>query len=195
MAEQKHDVHGQEADAHAEVPAAHDTHAEGGHGSEPYNPLSVDTGMFLWFLGIFVIAGFILNKFAWKPILQSLDEREETIRKSLDDADRLRAEMEQIESTRKQTMDEAVAEAKAIVEDSRREAREAATGITHKAKEEALILVENATRDIHAARDQARAELRKESAELAVGLAQRILKDQLDENKGRDLTDQLIKEL
>ena len=144
---------------------------------------------------VFVALLAILYKFAFKPILNALEDRENKIRQSLDDANQARMQLEQVESTRAQIISDAEQEAKDIIQKAREGADEAARNIKDKAKQEAQILVENAERDISEKENQARARLRGESADLAISLASKIVGENLDDEKNRSLTDKLIKEI
>jgi F-type H+-transporting ATPase subunit b len=156
---------------------------------------NINTSMvvFTWVSFFLVLA--ILHKFAWKPILAGLDRREAAIRKSVEEAERIRREMERLHRTSLEMTRQAQAKARAIIEESRRAAREAARNIEEKAKEQSRIFVENARREITEAREKAWAELRAESAELAITLAGKILEENLDDQKNRRLVDEFIKTL
>ncbi|MEM7395569.1 MAG: F0F1 ATP synthase subunit B [Verrucomicrobiota bacterium] len=167
------------------APAKHDS---GG-------PMAVEKQMFVWTWITFGLTVAVLAKFAWKPILAILDEREKKIAKSVDDAEEIDRQLTEIQSTRDAKIAEADDEAKEIVAASRKAANEAARVIENKAKEESQIMLENADREINAARDKAESKLRTESAELAVALAGKILGEELSEKKHRKLTDKLIAEL
>ena len=134
----------------------------------------------------------VLYKVAWKPILAGLEARETAIRKALDDAAKAKSELERIEAQRASLIAAADEKAKAIVEQARQAAIDAAAVIEQKARDEAQILLDNAQREIRGERDRAMAVLRRESAELAVGLARKVLRDQLDEARGRAVVNQLI---
>ena len=179
------------ADTHEAVAAEH-----GGHGEhEESGPIQIELGMFLLFLVVFLAAAAVLKKFAWGPILDGLDAREEKIQKSIEQAEEIQAKLEDIESRQASMIAKADEKAKGIVEHSRDAAKEAAKVIEGKAREEAKILVENATREIDSAREKAEASLRQESAVLAVGLASKILGEELTEARQKELTDKLIKGL
>jgi F-type H+-transporting ATPase subunit b len=143
----------------------------------------------------FLLATYILYKMAWKPILAALDKRESEIKKSLDEASKARAETAKMEDTQKKMIGEADDKAREILDQARKAAGEVATMIETKAKKEAGFLVENARREIELARDKATAALRRESAELAVELAQKVIRENLDAAKNRDLVDRLMKDL
>jgi F-type H+-transporting ATPase subunit b len=144
---------------------------------------------------IFFILLAILYKFAWKPILAGLDAREASIRKSIEDVDRIRCEMENIEQTRKRLIDEAQAKSKEIIDHSRKAAREAAHIIEQKAREEAKISLENAIRDIRDETQKAQRKLREESAQIAVALAGKLIEENMDTEKNQRIVNNFIKDI
>ena len=135
----------------------------------------------------------ILKKFAWKPILDGLDAREEKIRKALDDARKAGEELAKINQTRASVVAAADNQAREIVERSRKAAVEAAKAIEHKARDEAQIVINNAQHELQANIEKARMELREESVNIAVGLTQKILEEEFDDAKHQRLMDKLIK--
>jgi F-type H+-transporting ATPase subunit b len=176
--------------ATTEVPQHDAAHASGAEAL-----LAANKGLVVWTWVTFILVCIVLYKVAWKPILAGLDERENSIRKSLDDAEKIRDEMAKMEETQKGMLQEAEAQAKQILAVARKGASEAARVIEEKAREESQILVENATREIQAAQEKAQAALKKESAEIAVELAGRIVGEKLNAEKDRQLVDRLIGEL
>lgn len=148
----------------------------------------------LTWVTFFILLG-ILYKFAWKPILQALDEREERIRRAVDEAEKIRAEYEKIEEARRKLITEAQDKAKEIVEQSRKAAINAAKVIEQKTKEQADILLENAQREIRSEQEKAIASLREESAKIAVALAGKIIGENLDNDRNEKLVNRLIKEI
>ena len=168
--------------------------AEAGHGDSSAL-LQANKGLVLWTWVTFILVCIVLYKVAWKPILAGLDQREKDIRKSLDDAEKIRDEMAQLGETQQRMLGEAEEKSKAILAEARKGAGEAARSIEAKAREEAQILIENATRELKAAQEKAQADLRKESAEIAVALAGKIVGEKLDAENDRALVDRLIEEL
>ena len=144
---------------------------------------------------VFGIVAALLYKLAWKPILKALDEREATIRQSLDNAAKLRDELDKLEQQRHEVLAEADRKSRDVVAEARKAAGETAALIEQKAHTTAQALVENARREITAAEEQAKAALRRETAELALAVASRLLHENLDDAKNRALTDQLIQKL
>ena len=80
------------------------------------NPLvQPDPGLFIWTIVTFLVLLALLAKFAWGPLLQALEARQERIRKSLDDADRAKQELERLQQESTKIMQQARVEAEAIV--------------------------------------------------------------------------------
>jgi F-type H+-transporting ATPase subunit b len=153
--------------------------AEGG---EAPSLFAGDLGNSVWTLLIFILVLVILGKFAWGPILNTLQTRESFIREALEKAkhDREAAEARLKEYEAKLAASRA--EATAIVEEGRRDADVVRRRIEATAKEEADKMIERAKREIHIATDTATKELYTLSAKLATQLAARVI--------GRELTPQ-----
>lgn len=173
-------------DAHAEVPA------HGGGHAQPNLLQPSSTMMGLTWL-TFGLMAFVLYKVAWKPILAGLDKREADIRKAIEEAQKTREEYARIEEKRQQIVAEADTKAKEIVDAARQAAVDAAATIENKAREEAQILLANAQREIKTAHEKAIADIRRESADLAVGLSRKIIGENLDEARSRDLVDRILR--
>lgn len=173
-----------------------ETHAV--HEQDPHaevNPMEVSGQMVVWTWIVFAIMLAVLYKVAWKPILSVLDKREKDIQDSIDNAVKVREELDAIEDVRANTIAEADAKSKAVLEAARKGAHDQALVIEGKARDEALIITENAHREIETHRAAAEDTLRLESAQWARELAGKLINENLDDEKNRALTDKLIKEL
>ena len=137
----------------------------------------------------------VLYKFAWKPILNALDEREESIRRSVETADKVKEELAKIHETRRQFFHEAEEKARDIISESKKAAQQISQVIQNKAKEEAGILLENARRDIKEETQKARIILREESVQIAVELASKLIEKNLDTDSNRKLIGKLTAEV
>ena len=137
----------------------------------------------------------ILYKFAWKPILAGLDKREEGIRRSVDEAEKIHGEYEKVEEEKKKILNHADQEAKGIILQSRKAAVVAANVVEQKAKEEAQILLENAQREIKAEVEKAESSLRQKSVEMVMSLASRLVQENLDSVKNRKLVEKALDEI
>ena len=137
----------------------------------------------------------ILHRFAWKPILAGLKQREDYIRKSLADADKINNQLAEFEVAKGKILDEAKVRANAIVEQSRKMGNELASQIEQRAKKNAEEIISSAHQEIEGERERVRNALKKESAQTAVSLAEKILKENLDTEKNRNLINQAIKDI
>ena len=138
----------------------------------------------------------ILYRYAWKPILAALDQRENSIRQSVDEADEIHREYEEIETRKGRILHEAKEKGKDIISESRKAGANAAKVIEEKAKSEAQIIFENSERDMKARSEKALADLKKESADIAVILAGKVIQENLkDKAANKRFIDKLIKDL
>lgn len=168
---------------------------DSGHAADPAAELLHISGplvMLTWVT--FLLMAWVLYRIAWKPILKGLDSRERSIRKALDDAEKARAEFADAEARSRQLIAEAESRSRAMVEEARVAAQELRDRIHQQARAEATGLVESARRDIGMAVGKARQELREEVAELAVTAAGRLLRENLDTPRNRELTQRWMRE-
>lgn len=164
-------------------------------GGPTLTALKLDFGMFILFLITFMVAAFILNKFAFGPILEALDSREGRIADNLDKADKLDRELAELEDHKTSVVAQADAMAKEILAEARKGGNEVKRILEEDGKDEARILRENADREIAAAEEKAREQVTRDSADLAVKLASSILEKELDGKGQAALVDKLIAEL
>ena len=143
----------------------------------------------------FLLACFALYKLAWKPICQALDRREDKIRQSLKEAADIQAQAAMDREAQKLMVAEASREAAAIVERARTAAEATARAVEAKSRAEAEALIRDAGVEIGNAKEKALAELRRETSDLALQLAGRVLGQKLDAAADRELTDRLIREI
>ena len=162
------------------------------HAESP-SPFTVDTQMIFLTWVTFILLLVILYKFAWKPLLLVLDNRAKMVRQAVEDADKVKQELQAVAQKQEQIIREAENKAKDIIQQSRTAALDAAKVINDKAKEESKILIENAIREIKEESETAKAALRKTSADIAIGLAGKLITENLNDEKNRKLIDQLIK--
>ena len=137
----------------------------------------------------------VLHKFAWKPILAGLKQREDYIRKSLEDADKVNKQLAEFEVEKGKILNEAKEKANIIIEQSRKMGIELAGQIEHRAKKSAEEIINSAHQEIEGECERARNALKKESAQIAISLAERILKENLNTEKNRNLINQAMKDV
>jgi F-type H+-transporting ATPase subunit b len=158
-------------------------HSDPSHGNSDSDPLSVDPDLALWTLIIFLILLAVLGKFAWGPIIQSLEAREHGIAEHIAQAQRNHEEARRVLAEYEQKLAAAAAEVRALMEEARRDAEQAKQGILADAKTGADAERVRALRDIESAADQAMESLAKRSADLAVDLAGKILQTKLSKDE------------
>lgn len=156
------------------------------------NLLSPNPGLIIWTLITFVLVLLILKKYAWGPLLSALDERENSIREALEQADRARAEAETAAEKNKQALVEAQAEVQAAINKAREDAERIAREVHERSEGEAQQLLEQARRTIVRERDQALQDLRQQTAELAILAAGQLLEENLDDERNRKIVDDFI---
>jgi len=169
--------------------------AAGGEGGSSSNLFEGDLGNMIWTLVIFILVIFVLGKFAWGPLLEKLQEREKFIHESLTEAksEREKALAQAEEYSRK--LDEARAEATAIVEEGRRDAEVVRARIAEEAQAESDKMVERARREIGLAKQTAVAELYSTSASLATTVAAKVIRKELNPSDHERLIADAIAEL
>ena len=138
-------------------------------------------GLFFWQTLLFILLLFLLKKYAWKPILDALNSREEGIKNALDEADKARQEMVELKSSNEQIVKEARAERDAMLKEARSMKENMITEAKDEAKNQANKIIEQAKATIENEKLAAITELRNQVAELSIGIAEKIIKDELSE--------------
>jgi len=152
-------------------------------------------GLFVWQTVLFLALLFLLRKYAWKPILTAVEEREEGIKSALDAADNAKKEMEALNADNEKILREAKAERDSIL----KEARELKDGIIAEAKtqatEEADKVMASAREQINNEKMAAITDLKNQVASLSVDIAEKILKSELkDDNKQKEMVNSALEE-
>ncbi len=141
-----------------------------------------EIGLIFWTTVTFVILLFLLAKFAWKPILSAVKNREESIREALLSADKAREEMAQLKSDNEQVLREARAERDSILRDAREIREKMIADAKEIAGTEANKMVEQAKELIENQKMAAITDLKNQVASMSIEIAEKIIRKQL-ENK------------
>ena len=157
--------------------------------------LDINPGLIVWTIITFLIVLLILRAKAWKPLLQALTEREEKIRMALQHAEDAHAESQRLLEENKRQLARAEEESQRIIKQGRELGDRLKAEIMDKANASARTTIEQAKDEIRREKDSALAQLRKEVADLAIGVAGRILYQNLDTAKQRQLSDSAINDL
>ena len=153
-------------------------------------------GLFAWQTLLFILLILLLKKFAWKPILDTVNEREEGIKDALAQADKARQEMLNIKSDNDKVLKEARAERDSLL----KEAREIKETMLAEAKEEAQAIADASVEKtkIAIANEKAAAmtDIKNQMGELSVSIAEKVVKGELgDKQKQLNLIEELLKDV
>ena len=160
------------------------------------NPLvQPDPGLYIWTIVTFLILLVLLAKFAWGPLLEALEKRQDVIRKSLDDARQAREELTQVKTEAQRLLAEARTEAGEIVSRTRSESARFADEMKVKARADADALVKGAEREIEMQAARAVETIRRETVELSVAIASKILRREVSKEDNERLMQDTLKEL
>jgi len=158
--------------------------------------VSPNPGLVLWTLVSFLILLFLLKKYAWKPILGAITERERSIEDALNKAELAKEEMSRLSNENAQLLKEARAERDEML----KEARVLKDRIVGEAKEAAQLegakMLEKAKHEIASQKAAAVAEIKGQVATLSIQIAEKVLRHQLeDKGKQEALVSDLLKEV
>ena len=152
-------------------------------------------GLFFWQMILFLLLLFLLKKFAWKPILDALNSREEGIKTALDEADKARQEMVDLKSRKEHILKEARIERDTLLKDARMIKDKMITEAKDEAKAQSNKIIEQAKQTIENEKLAAITELKNQVAELSIGIAEKIMKDELSsKDKQVKLIDKMLEE-
>jgi F-type H+-transporting ATPase subunit b len=155
------------------------------------NPLvQPDPGLYIWTILTFLVLVALLAKFAWRPLLAALDARQESIRKSLDDARAAKTELERLNVESQRILAQARADAEAILSSTRSDANRFRDELKQKAQAEAAGIVKNAERQIEQETARALQQIRTEAVDISVAIASKLLQ----RNVSRADNERLIEE-
>ena len=152
-------------------------------------------GLFFWQLFIFIGLVLLLRKFAWKPILDTVNEREAFIKNSINLAEEARKEMASIQEDNQKVLKEALAEREALLKEARSNGAEIVAQAKTEAKTEADKIIALAQESIQNEKRAALNELKNQVAQISLDIAERVIDSELDSKyKQSQLVEKLIKD-
>ncbi len=157
--------------------------------------LEINPGLIVWTIISFIILVTILGKYAWKPIIRALGEREDKIRTALDQADRARSEAAELLKRNEESIARAEQEYQNMLRESKAMAEKMKEEIVGKARQQAQQELQRATEEIQRNVDSARQQLRAEVADLAIKAAEKILDESLDAQRQKKMVDTFLDQL
>jgi F-type H+-transporting ATPase subunit b len=158
--------------------------------------ITPDPGLFFWMIVSFLIVFFILKKYAWKPVMNGLKNREKSIENALRQADKVKLEMEKLQADNQKLLAEARVERDKILKDARLMKDKIIEEAKGQAQDEAKKLVESARTSIQNEKKAAIKEIKDQVAVLSIQIAEKLIKDKLaiDANQG-DYIDKLLNQI
>jgi len=149
----------------------------------------------LWTWILFGIVFFILARFAWKPLREQLEARENRIRETVEMADKVKTEAEALLEKHREMMDRAKADAQEIINEGREAGERVRADVADAGKKEAEEFVERARKEIDLETKKALDEIRREAVDLSLLAAGRILEHSIDDEDHRKLANEVVDEL
>lgn len=154
-----------------------------------------DPGLFIWTIITFLVLLALLAKFAWRPLLDALERRQESIRKSLDDARHAKQELERLQSESQRILAQARTEAETIITRTRDDASRFREELRQKAQQEASAIVKNAERQIELETARALQQIRHEAVDLSVAIASKLLQRNVSKEDNERLIEDTFRQL
>jgi F-type H+-transporting ATPase subunit b len=153
-------------------------------------------GLFFWQTVIFVCLIFLLKKYAWKPILDSVNEREEGIKNALLSAEKAKEEMASLQSDNEQTLKKARLERDGLLKEAREIKQKLIDDAKNEANIEAKKILIQAQETIKSEKNAAIVDLKNQVANLSVEIAEKVLKEKLSNDKSQmELVKELVKDV
>lgn len=158
-----------------------------------FNP---SVGLMVWSTAVFLILFFVLAKFAWKPVMAGIKEREQSIEDALNKAELAKQEMARLTAQNEDLMKQARDERDAMLKEAKMLKDNIVNDAKTQAQTEGAKLIEKAKNEIENQKKAALAELRGQVSSLSLDIAERVLRNQLaDKAKQQELVNTLLKDV
>jgi F-type H+-transporting ATPase subunit b len=150
-------------------------------------PLTVEGGLMLWMVFIFILLLLVLKRFAWPAILGAVEAREQALEQQLAEAERSRTEAAALLAEHKRLVADAKGQAHGIIVDARQLAEKERAAAMEKTKQEQQEFLARARREIDVERDRAIADLRREAVDLSLAAASKLIGERVGTDTDRKL--------
>jgi F-type H+-transporting ATPase subunit b len=157
--------------------------------------MAIRVNLMAWTLVIFLILFFMLKKWAFPAILGAVEQRERTLQEALDNAKRDREEAQRLLDEHRRRIEEARGEAQRLIADGRAVAEKMRTDLIEQTHQEQQAMLERARREIESEKERAVAQLRREAVNLAIAGAGKVIEQNLDNTKNRQLVESFLESL
>lgn len=177
-----------------------DDAAAGGHAAAPAaekNPslFELKPPLALATLIVFALLLFVLQKYAWKPLMQALHDREHQLEHTFQEAEKARTETARLLAEQKAQLDATAGEVRALLDEARQQSQKVRDDMVKQAQHEAESVRKRAEAEIGAARDQALMDIWGQAADLAVTVAGKVVPRELNSADHRKLVEKALADL
>ncbi|HAQ37990.1 MAG TPA: F0F1 ATP synthase subunit B [Saprospiraceae bacterium] len=150
-----------------------------------FSVIKPEPGLFIWAVVIFVIFWYLIIKFAFRPIVNALEDREGKIQEALDKAKKTNEEMERLQADNEKLLAQAREERSKILNEAKGVSDKIIQEAKDKAKQEAAEIVEKAMVEINAQKTQALSEVKNVVGNIALEIAEKVVKKELSKDQGQ----------
>jgi F-type H+-transporting ATPase subunit b len=163
--------------------------AEGG-GTRTF--MKPDTGLMVWTLVIFVILMLVLSRYAFGPLTRAVEARERSLQEAIDAAKADREAAAKLLAEHQAQIEAARNDAQKFISEGRAVAEKMRTDLLDQTRKEQQDMLERARRDIEGEKDKAIAQLRREAVDLALAGASKVIEQNLESQKNRQLVESYL---
>ncbi len=155
--------------------------------------ITPEIGLFFWQTIVFLVLIFLMAKFAWKPILGAIKQREDSINDSLESAENARKEMQNLQADNERLLQEARVERDSLLKEAREIKERIISEASAEAQEKANKIVAQAQVTIQNEKNAAMADFKNQVATLSLEIAEKVIREELSkEGKQQRLVDQML---
>ena len=151
-----------------------------------------DTGLMIWTLVIFVVLLFVLSRFAFGPLTKAVRAREESLQAAIDAAKADREAAAKVLAEHQAQIEAARGEAQKLIADGRAVSEKMRSDLLEQTRREQQDMLERARREIDSEKDRAIAQLRREAVDLALAGASKVIEQNLESQKNRQLVESYL---
>ncbi|MBN1760288.1 MAG: F0F1 ATP synthase subunit B [Chitinispirillaceae bacterium] len=155
---------------------------------------SIDPGLIIWTWVVFGLLLVILRKFAWKPMMESVEQRESMMTRAVEQAQKTKEELDRISRTQEEMLRQAKDEARKIIGDGRAAAEATARRIQEDAQVQAMKTIDEAREQLLREKELALREIREQSVDLIVAASGKLIEKSLDDETHRRIVEQHLEQ-
>jgi len=179
----------------AKDPKEHQDAKDHKEGHEEPNYFKGNVDMTIWSIAVFLVLLAVLWKFAWGPIMEGLDKREQTISQALAQAKKAQEDAERLRLDFEKKMNQTAEQIRSMIDEARRNGQQLKDDLLNEGRAEVQADRDRLRREIQTAQDQALAEIWSQAGHLATLISAKAIRRQLSEDDHRRLVDEALSEL